>query len=214
MSSSQVHPHMLPPRMVPIASFYLGATPASSTSFVRPQSMSQASLPRPSNSPTSSNANSHTHNANRASMPVTPSSRSPPQPTSPFVGQGQSQSNETQSRPAPPLDATPEEEGEGADTEAVKFRHPSTGEMNRAFKFPRATSPAPVKIPARDNRLPHLSIDDQEGKELGKSGVITPSSIEVPAPPPVEKERSMGSAVGTGDEVEEEVGDTVDIPLN
>jgi len=114
----------------------------------------------------------------------------------------------------PPLDATPEEEGEGAETEAVRLRHSSAGEMNRAFKFPRAASPSTVKIPARDNRPPHLSIDDQEGKEQVKPGVITPSSIEVPAPPPVEKERSMGSSVGTGDEVEEEVGDTVDIPLN
>jgi hypothetical protein len=42
---------------------------------------------------------------------------------------------------------------------------------------------------------------------------MTPSNIEVPAPPPVEKDKSM-SKVSLEDSVDDDVGDTVDIPLN
>jgi hypothetical protein len=42
--------------------------------------------------------------------------------------------------------------------------------------------------------------------------LVTPSSIEVPPPPPVEKERSFSNiSLESG---EDDVGDTVDIPLN
>jgi len=43
--------------------------------------------------------------------------------------------------------------------------------------------------------------------------VINPLNIEVPAPPPVEKEKST-SMVSLEDSVDDDVGDTVDILLN
>ena len=43
--------------------------------------------------------------------------------------------------------------------------------------------------------------------------VITPLNIEVPAPPPMEKEKSM-SKVSLEDLAHDDVGDTVDILLN
>lgn len=49
-----------------------------------------------------------------------------------------------------------------------------------------------------------------KGHVKGQESIISPSSIEVPPPPPVEKERSQSS---TADE-EDEVGDTVEVPLN
>jgi hypothetical protein len=46
-----------------------------------------------------------------------------------------------------------------------------------------------------------------------RPAVVTPSSIEVPAPPLVEKERTATRA-SLDDSADDDVGDTVDIPLN
>src|SRR6266545_4072978 len=81
-------------RMVPIAHFYLGASsPATSSSFNRPVSMSQASLPRSPSSPAiqtnqASNKASPLSSSYRASMPA-PSRipDTPPSNASAFINQ-------------------------------------------------------------------------------------------------------------------------------
>ncbi|KII94568.1 hypothetical protein PLICRDRAFT_47604 [Plicaturopsis crispa FD-325 SS-3] len=86
-------------RMVPIASYYLGANPAAPTSaspYNRPQSMSQASLVRSPTSPPNATSN---HASHRASMPAPARTN----PSSPPAAQPESK---------PPLEPTPEEEQE------------------------------------------------------------------------------------------------------
>ncbi|KAJ7092864.1 fibronectin type III/BRCA1 domain-containing protein [Mycena belliarum] len=193
-------------RLVSIAAYNLGATPPTPSLSVRPQSMSQASLPR---SPTSPAAG--TTPGSRQSMPPlarTPTASPPAPQTSAFV-------NQPAASPTPPLGSTPEDAGEDLaddpDAEAVALeravsasvlekRQSRTGTMNRAFKFP-----TPVSSPTIDDASSVPSIHR----------VVTPSNIEVPPPPPVEKELSGSPPRSArGDEGDEELGDTVDIPLN
>jgi chitin biosynthesis protein CHS5 len=195
-------------RMVPIASFYLGAaSPAVSATFNRPQSMSQASLAR-SPSPRQNKMPS-----NRASMPVSP--RSPPRGSggatspsavaSPFVNQ---ETSFKTPRFEPTHEAVESSEHEDNEAEEVDVEAPParslsrSGEMNPHFRFP---SPTPqITSPSS---LPEGSRDNSDGAAL-----VTPSTIEVPAPPPVEKEKSSSSV--SLEEGEDEVGDTVEISLN
>ena len=46
--------------------------------------------------------------------------------------------------------------------------------------------------------------------EMTTVAVVTPSSVEVPPPPPVEKERPLGSA----NDLDDDVGETEEISLN
>ncbi|KAG6841282.1 hypothetical protein C0991_012452 [Blastosporella zonata] len=204
-------------KMVPIASFYLGATPASplGSAMSRTQSLSQASVAR---TPTSPPPNQSKPSSNRASMP--PPSRTadvPPSQTSPFINQSGSPPAPAK---APPFEPTPEESAD--DTEEVQLERSSStdsakrkarnGSMNRDFKFPTPVS-SPV-IPTGERReVPALPEEPESpAVEAHPSTVITSSSIEVPPPPPVEKERSVSSI--SLSEGEDDVGDTVDIPLN
>ena len=194
-------------RMIPIASFYLGANPTTPTSYgsQRQQSTSQANI---NHSPSASqpHANISTgptttsqNPANRASMP--PPSRSEP-PQSAFVGQA----------PQKPevLNPTPEEEAEQqskheaqrtASKERRRSRQP--GSMNKAFKFPPTSPTTPPGLPKRSG----------DGDDMESVSVVAPSSVEVPPPPPVEKERSTSGQLvedGEGDDV----GETEEISLN
>ncbi|GLB34254.1 putative fibronectin type 3 domain containing protein [Lyophyllum shimeji] len=210
-------------KMVPIASFYLGATPASpinSATFTRPQSMSQAPTPRSTTSPPPNQPRSA---SNRASMPAPArSTETPPTQVSPFLNQAVSP--ETKARTVA-FEPTPEEPAEDNHAEEVQLerstsretKHKNNGSMNREFRFPSPTqSPVQPNIQSKkERRSPPAQLDEPRAAEDGqeqKQPVVTPSSIEVPPPPPVEKERSVSSA--SVDEGEEEVGDTVDIPLN
>ncbi|RDB20046.1 Chitin biosynthesis protein CHS5 [Hypsizygus marmoreus] len=209
-------------KMVPIASFYLGATPISpSTHFnTRPQSMSQASIPRTPTSPVHKQSKSPAH---RASMPPpSRSAASPPNNVSPFLNQ----SPENQAR-STPFEPTPEEPTEDEGVEEVRLerttstnskeskRKSRNGTMNPEFRFPSpSSSPVQPTIPKKDvnqRKSPPAQLDEP-GSAAPKPNVITPSSIEVPPPPPVEKERSTSSV--SLEEGEDDVGDTVDIPLN
>ncbi|KAF4575395.1 Chitin synthase, class 5 [Pleurotus pulmonarius] len=182
-------------KMVPIASFYLGANtgaPAHSPPFTRPQSMSQASLTRTPASPPPNRQTTPT--SHRASMP-------PPARSDSFVNQPSS------SR----FEPTPEEAGEVEDLQRASTSSPDAegtpkeakrksraGTMNKDFKFP-----SPASSPVVEGHPPtSLSSAAATGP-----AVMTPSSIEVPAPPPVEKERSVV------DEGDDDVGETEDIPL-
>ena len=114
-------------------------------------------------------------------------------------------------------------------------RKSRNGSMNKEFKFPPTSPISPNAAPAAaaaaavpsssslDDAEPlkksppvptRMDSLDRNGEAPGRRGsVITPSNIEVPAPPPVEKEKSM-SKVSIDDSGEDDVGDTVDIPLN
>ncbi|KAG6895998.1 hypothetical protein C0992_010973 [Termitomyces sp. T32_za158] len=219
-------------RMVPIATFYLGASsPPSSAVFNRPQSMSQ-----PSQSQSSTPSQSK-QSLNRASMP--PPARSPdviPSQTSPFLNQGGSQPMA--------LEATPEEPRGDNDAEEVQLQrtantntntntnagpgpgpgasastsndHKRNSSMNHNFKFPTPTSSPVVQFvpnPAVQRRLPPEQLEHPDSaKATPTPTVVTPSSIEVPPPPLVEKEKTASSV--SLEEGEDDVGDTVDIPLN
>ena len=196
-------------RMVPISAYYLGitqSTPMNSPPFVRPQSMSQVSLPQSTQA---------TKAANRASMP--PSSQIPTSPgPSPPSGSG------AQPKPVPKVfEPTPEEADDtdeapdaAAGTKSTKNRgqpHTRHGTMDRAFKFPPN---------AESNNLPpgqqtSASItrahdDGPEEAQLTAVNVVAPSSVEVPPPPPIEKERSPTHH----DDGDDDVGETEEISLN
>ncbi|KAF8871384.1 hypothetical protein CPB84DRAFT_791955 [Gymnopilus junonius] len=161
-------------RMVPIASFYLGApssTP-STAGFNRPQSMSQASLPRSPSSP-QPNQQRGTPASYRASMP--PPSRSNLPPGTPpssvqsaFVNQqqlpsGPSVPNAGAGASSRPFEATPEEEGEEVKLETqaqravqsngtAEKRKSRMGSMNKEFKFPVGpVSPGHGDVDADEN---------------------------------------------------------------
>ncbi|KAJ8487763.1 hypothetical protein ONZ45_g14206 [Pleurotus djamor] len=185
-------------KMVPIAQYYLGATPSApinSPPFNRPQSMSQASLTRAPTSPPPRNQTSPT--SHRASMP--PPSRTDSLPS------------DSRNRLPQTFEATPEDPNEVEDLQQTSAqptpkeakRKSRTGTMNKDFKFPSPVS-SPV-VDSHDKVPPSLASAASVGP-----AVITPSSIEVPPPPPVEKERSVGSSV---EDVDDDVGETVDIPL-
>ena len=201
-------------RMIPIASYYLGTTPSApinSPPFTRPQSMSQASLPRspPGNKST-----------NRSSVPVSshPTASSPAgqHPTSP----------ETQSRTQQrTFESTPE--GQQENTENNEATSPTSkpktkgsphirqGTMDRQFKFP-PTSPPPLPLtegpPQELQSTTSAQEDGSEEVDLMSANVAVSSSVEVhlPPSPPSEREKHMAIA----DDVDEDVGETEEISLN
>ncbi|KAJ7583688.1 fibronectin type III/BRCA1 domain-containing protein [Mycena floridula] len=179
-------------KMVPVASFYLGATPTTQTTF-RPQSMSQASFQTKPAAIT------------RQSMPppVRTDSASPPSNNSSFVNQPQI-STVQETVPA-------ETEAQLERSDSAKSRKRRSGTMNRSFKFPSpSSSPViPDALPPKGIKGPPSSLQNDAGDS--KPAVMTPSVIEVPPPPPVEKERSKNTS---NDDVEDEVGDTEEISLN
>jgi len=195
-------------RMIPIASFYLGASPST---YSRAQSMSQANF-----QPSTTNANTVSkHAAYRSSMP-TPSritTMSPPNTDSINQSSGKSEHRDRTGG----FEPTPEEmdgrmqEGEqtvkkpaGTDKETRRKSRPGTMDMN--FRFP-TTSPSPPTVPDLPSSSKSITREDDVGLTMP---VVTPSSVEVPPPPPVEKER-VGLAVDDG---EEDVGETEEIELN
>ena len=97
--------------------------------------------------------------------------------------------------------------------------------MNREFKFPPATPPIPpteefvgggaTSPPMSPPTSPPFNVQQHLRKASDEPEhvlVVHPSSIEVPAPPPVEKELNMSRA-SLADSDDEDVGDTEDIPL-
>jgi len=195
-------------KMMPIHPYYLGATPASvqhSSSYGRPQSMSQANLPSPSSrtsSPTTARS------ANRQSMPpLARTAASPPAasqtPSGPHVFE-------------PTLEETHEEHEEAPSS--AKSSHVRKGTMSKDFRFPPSVAEAPPplpNVPVSKHDIPssprgsaqHASSDTEE-VSLTPLPVI-PSSVEMPPPPPVEKERAAASV-----EIDEELGETEEISLN
>ncbi|EKM60050.1 uncharacterized protein PHACADRAFT_170628 [Phanerochaete carnosa HHB-10118-sp] len=202
-------------KMVAIGNFYLGASPSApinSAPFSRPQSMSQATLPSPANSSSPASRTS-----NRQSMPAPARTT-----TSPPTAQPASAPRVT------PIEPTPEEsdesdEDEDTDTAAGRTRK---GTMSKNFRFPPSSAEAPPPVPPMPADTKALPQEPQEHREqLGErrasthrasdtedvalTPVVVPN-VDVPPPPPVEKERSpIGPDIG-----DEEVGDTEEISLN
>lgn len=209
--------------MVAIHPYYLGAspsTPMNSAPFTRPQSMSQASLPSPSGSRSSPSAQK---TSNRQSMPPPQRVTSASPPASSFINQTQYQ-HQPPSAQIQPIEPTPEEDenvarGLGEETdeeEAERQGRTRKGTMSKNFKFPSPVNSAvpPVPdLPTTKSIPPGQSLSDTEEATLSPSGTAPPPSInvEVPAPPPVEKERSPG---GSNNDTYEELGETEEIELN
>ncbi|GJE87301.1 chitin synthase, class 5 [Phanerochaete sordida] len=201
-------------KMVAIGNFYLGAspsTPISSAPFSRPQSMSQATLPSPANQ----NAQA-TRAASRQSLP--PPARNA---TSPPTAQAASAPR------VAPIEPTPEEpDSEGSEEEDGDVGgRARKGTMSKTFRFPSPSDEAPPPVPPvpasaraapegehdaggppRQSGQGHRATDTEE---VALTPVVPPT-VEMPPPPPVEKERSpLGPDIG-----DEEVGDTEEISLN
>ena len=196
--------------MVPIKQFYLGNTQTPpSSSYPRPQSMSQASL-------TSASANTqpkaHTTSQSVPAVHTPPSSPGPNQHTPPSQL---------------PLGPTPEEGEEKSDEEEgetsmqpMRTGRRREGTMNKSFKFPpgpTASEPAPP-VPDAPNDLsantqkPKSRVEEKRARKSKDSDevvMVVPPSVEVPPPPPIEKERVTSSASDLDD-----VGETEEISLN
>ncbi|KAI0089359.1 hypothetical protein BDY19DRAFT_889851 [Irpex rosettiformis] len=194
-------------KMMPIHPYYLGASPiaAHSASYGRPQSMSQASVGSPTNRTSSPNT---PRSANRQSMPPPArSAASPPVAT------------KSPSAAVHHIEPTPEEppEEQGESVKSPTNKHTRTGTMSKDFRFPPQTPgkdvPPPVPdlppVPRGSNERPpqHVSSDTEE-VSLTPLPVIQ-TSVEVPPPPPVDKERSP-----VGADMDEDVGETEEISLN
>ncbi|KZT37488.1 hypothetical protein SISSUDRAFT_1062743 [Sistotremastrum suecicum HHB10207 ss-3] len=177
-------------KMVPISGYYLGTTPSapiSQTPFTRPASMSQMPL---SQSPTKA--------SHRASLPAKATSP----PTTPFVNQSpvpRAPSPETRARSGSIIQEEAEADAEvdtvPEDHNPPKPRpssiHTRSGTMNREFKFPPPSSESvPVKI--------------DQSKAEPPAPVPAPPSPPPPVPPPS----------ASRDNLEEDVGETVEVDLS
>lgn len=219
-------------RMVPIASFYLGATPAAPMNappFTRPQSMSQTSLPQSSRSPPVNPAHG------RAQSTPTGQTRSPPaapevppilEPTLEEEPPAEQELSVHESSDEDAVDEYMDELKKSRRSSKPPTPHARHGTMDRAFKFP---PPAPKGGPevdtlAEENEGEGEGYDvgakerDEDGSEEavlsapGKDEAPAPDlKVEVPPPPSPAKEKELRDSVMTPDE---EVGETEEISLN
>ncbi|TBU54019.1 hypothetical protein BD310DRAFT_886827 [Dichomitus squalens] len=207
-------------KMMPIRPFYLGESPSSPSHF-RPQSMSQANLSSPSQRSANSSPTQQKHAINRQSMPPQRVSAASP----PTVSPSQT-SAPTSSRKIPEEHEPVEEEEEDDDDRPGRVRK---GTMSKNFRFPSpnpAQPPPPVpavppaisvtsaeaapSAPSAPAKTESVSASTDDDGELTTVDVVAPSSVEVPPPPPVEKERPLGSA----NDLDDDVGETEEISLN
>jgi len=83
--------------------------------------------------------------------------------------------------------------------------------MSKTFKFPPDEPAPPVPQGEAISHAPEPpKVDDAEAG-LTTAGVVAPSSVEVPPPPPVDKEPPL--SLSTMDSVDE-IGETEEISLN
>ncbi|KAI0691356.1 hypothetical protein C8T65DRAFT_763114 [Cerioporus squamosus] len=200
-------------KMMPIRPFYLGENPSSPSHF-RPQSTSQVNLSSPSQRSATS---SPTHQKLRTRVSAaSPPTTSPTQSSAPRVLSEEDEGDDDEDRPgrarkgtmsknfrflpsgpaqAPPpvppvpvpptISVTPAEEAEP--TAVAQEEAPQTP--------PKADAPEPAK---------------DANPELTSVGIVALSTVEVPPPPPVDKERPLGSP----NELDDDVGETEEISLN
>ena len=97
-------------------------------------------------------------------------------------------------------------------TAKLENRKSRTGSINVDFRFPQLSTPqaaAPTSDPEEKGEA--AKKDSAEGQHSSQHG-RRPSAIEVPAPPPVEKEPNF-STVSLAESTDDEVGPTVEIDL-
>ncbi|KAH8118867.1 hypothetical protein DFH11DRAFT_1540965 [Phellopilus nigrolimitatus] len=167
-------------KMIPIAQFYLGATPnapLSSAPFARPQSMSQVSLPRaPSRGPASPPTPSSAGAQNRSSMPPPRRPAAHAEPTaSSFVNQ--SPQSPPRQQPPPASVATVAEADETEDAVGT-----ADGEGGEAELPTLGKAPAPPSV-GTGQRSP-LSAAERRSRNgtMDRNFRFPPPS---PSPPPV-----------------------------
>lgn len=197
--------------MMPIRPFYLGENPSSPSHF-RPQSMSQANLSSPTQRSATSSPTQQKHAINRQSMPPQRvSAASPPASAPPSA------------RKIPEeVEPASGDEGDGSEDQPGRARK---GTMSKNFRFPphnpaQPPPPVPALPPTETPATPADKENASDAKAKGalkdvdsdmtNVAVVTPSSVEVPPPPPVEKERPLGSA----NDLDDDVGETEEISLN
>ena len=190
--------------------------------------MSQANLGSPSqrsatSSPTQQKA------ANRQSLPPQRVSAASPPASSPTQATGRASTQKIPEEHEP----AEEVEGEEDDDRPGRVRK---GTMSKNFRFPSPNpAQAPPPVPPVPPAISVTSADEHEqAPEAGTEGpqtppkadgpastkdeeaelttvsVIAPSTVEVPPPPPVDKERPLGSA----NDLDDDVGETEEISLN
>lgn len=193
--------------MVPISGFYLGITqssPMNSPPFARPQSMSQTSLPQNTQAAKA---------ANRASMPASSQTTTSPGSSSPGISGAQTKPVRKGFEPTPEEGGhTDESPDVTAETKPPRNRGPIRtrhGTMDREFKFPPSAESQSLP-PGQQTSASDISRTRDEEAQLTAVNVVAPSSVEVPPPPPIEKERSPIHH----DEGEDDVGETEEISLN
>ncbi|EPS96875.1 hypothetical protein FOMPIDRAFT_1043035 [Fomitopsis schrenkii] len=214
-------------KMVPIHPYYLGATPPMPTGqFSRPQSMSQASLSRAaSGSPSAATA------AHRQSMPpqrvasASPPAHSRPRfepmPEEQEEGEGTVVSRSaghvrkgtmTKNFKFPPPAQTPPPPLPPVPTEPAPT--PTSPPKSRSQQQ-QAASPRPEGV-HRAEAAPSPGVPPSAGRrssteeaKLSPVPLITPSVVEVPPPPPVDKE--VTPSIPEGDD---DLGETEEISLN
>lgn len=200
--------------MVPIANFYLGASTPLSSTFNRPVSMSQASLSRSPVTPSPNQSNRQIPSSYRASMPV-PSRipDTPPSHASAFIGQLSSAkvSDNSRTLDAPGEELEKDPELHTATLENGEKRRSRSGSINKDFRFPPLSPPqvaASVPVPEEGEAAKKDAAEAQPASHGRK-----PSAIEVPAPPPIEKEPNF-SNLSLAESADDDVGPTVEISLN
>ncbi|KAH9835342.1 uncharacterized protein C8Q71DRAFT_765316 [Rhodofomes roseus] len=212
-------------KMVPIHPYYLGATPPAAAQFTRPQSMSQASLQR-AQSASPSQQQHPNRAANRQSMPPQRvSSASPPAAAAhrfePMPEEQEDEGDEVSASHSGHI-------RKGTMTKNFKFPPPSPPPPVP----PMPTEPAPTSPPHQQSTSPRHESEPKPRKEaaappdsappvsagrrasteearLSPVPVITPSVVEVPPPPPVDKE--IAPRIPEGDD---DLGETEEISLN
>jgi len=215
-------------KMVPIHPYYLGATPPAPTQLSRPQSMSQASLPS-AHSASPSQQQHPTRAANRQSMPPQRvSSASPPAAAAPHrfepMPEEQEESEELN------VSRSPGHIRKGTMTKNFKFpppaqsqlpppvppmpkeRAPTSPPQQKESASPRPDVQTPEETAATPGSAPPVSAGRRASTEEAKLSpvpVITPSVVEVPPPPPVDKE--VAPHIPEGDD---DLGETEEISLN
>lgn len=197
--------------MIPIAQFYLGATPnapLNSAPFQRPQSMSQVSLQRSPTRGAASPPASGGGPGTRASMPPPRRSNAADNSASSFVNQSPPGSGNSRTNGIPPVSEADEDadlrgnvskgspqskSGLSSPTSAEKEKdkHSRTGTMDKNFKFPPPTQePVPPVPPLPDTHVNKSNDDDG----TPSSGVEESAEGETPTTPEQEEEPPMSAA--------------------
>lgn len=164
----------------------------------------------------------------RSSMP--PPARSPPNSAGSFVNSQPLSAAATSAASSRPQFEPTVEESSTEDAEEVKLQASSAspqdeqtptsekrksraGTMNKTFKFPPsppAEGAPPLPSTGEQANPPKEGGAPTTDKGKGKARDSEPPVMDVPPPPPVEKERTRAQSMS---ESEDDVGDTVDIPL-